>query len=215
MSTRTAPCPNCGAQVVFRWSAAVQTTCDYCRSILVRHDVDLTKVGVVGDLPPDASPIQRDTEGRWGSRPFVVVGRIIYDHERGAWNEWHLRFADGSSGWLSDAQLEYTITVQAQPEGRLPVAAQARVGTAIEHEGARYVATTITRARYRGVEGELPFEYWDKGEETFADFENEHGGFATIDYSETPPLLFVGVHVRFADLGLRGLREFEGWALPA
>ena len=25
----------------------------------------------------------------------------------GAWNEWHLRFDDDTSGWLSDAQAEY------------------------------------------------------------------------------------------------------------
>ena len=63
MSSPVANCPNCGAPVVFRWSSAVQTTCEFCHSILVRTDVDLQKVGEVGDLPPDASPIQIGSEG--------------------------------------------------------------------------------------------------------------------------------------------------------
>src|SRR5688572_28104279 len=68
VTTRTTNCPNCGAPIEFLWSSAVQTTCAYCRSILVRHDVDLARVGVVGDLPPDASPIQRGAEGKWAGR---------------------------------------------------------------------------------------------------------------------------------------------------
>lgn len=47
-------CPNCGAKIVFRWSSSVQTVCEYCKSILVRTDVDLQKVGQVADLRPIA-----------------------------------------------------------------------------------------------------------------------------------------------------------------
>jgi len=215
VSVRTAACPNCGAAVTFRWSAAVQTTCDYCRAILVRHDVALEKVGVVGDLPVDPSPIQRGTMGRWGARTFEVVGRIMYEYGRGYWNEWHLRFSDGESGWLSDAQLEYAVSVLVTPEHEIPAEDELHVGDALVHDGTRYQVTTMTTARYRGVEGELPFEYWDKGETSFADLRASSRRFATIDYSEQPPLLFIGEHVAFADLGLRELREFEGWPRPA
>ena len=74
-----------------------------------------------------------------------------------------------------------------------------------------YEVTTITRARYRGVEGELPFEYWDKTEMFFVDLETSDGRFATIDYSESEPLLFLGETVEFEDLQLKNLRRFEGW----
>ena len=56
MSARTATCPNCGAAARFRWSGAVQTVCDYCRSILVRRDLDLERVGFrqpIGHLAVD------------------------------------------------------------------------------------------------------------------------------------------------------------------
>ncbi len=100
MSAPVANCPNCGAPIVFRWSSAVQTTCEFCHSILVRTDVDLEKVGEVADLPPDASPIQIGTEGIYQNKSFVVIGRIMYAYEQGGWNEWHLIYNDGSSGWL-------------------------------------------------------------------------------------------------------------------
>ena len=45
MTQPTANCPNCGAKIIFRWSSSVQTVCEYCKSILVRTDVDLKKVG--------------------------------------------------------------------------------------------------------------------------------------------------------------------------
>lgn len=100
MTQRTSNCPNCGAPIVFRWSSSVQTVCGYCKSILVRTDVDLKKVGQVADLPPDATPIQITSEGKYGNRAFVVLGRIIYEYDQGNWNEWHILFNDGADGWL-------------------------------------------------------------------------------------------------------------------
>ena len=104
MTARTAACPNCGATIEFRWSGAVQTICPYCKAVLVRRDLDLEKVGMVSDLPPTASPIQLGTEGKFEGDAFVVVGRIVYQYERGGWNEWHLRTMRGASAWLSDAR---------------------------------------------------------------------------------------------------------------
>lgn len=215
MSARTADCPNCGASIAFRWSSAVQTTCPYCRSILVRHDVDLERVGVVADLPETSTPIQLGTEGAFGSDAFVVVGRIAYEYERGGWNEWYCVAGGGASSfWLSDAQLEYAVSREAVPASPLPDASVVRPGTAIATREGELAVTTLTRARYRGVEGELPFAYWDKREVLFADLGAEDGRFGTIDYSEAPPLLFTGAYVEFEALNLRNLREFEGWATP-
>lgn len=205
-------CPNCGAPVQFRFSAAAQTTCEYCHSILVRSDADLTKVGEVADLPPDGSPIQIGTEGIFGNKAFVVVGRIIYDWEQGSWNEWHLGFNDGTSGWLSDAQLEFVISFVANAGRALPDPTQIRPGAKIEFKGTEYQTSVVTVAHYRGVEGELPFQYWDKSDVTFVDLRSRDGKFGTIDYSDTPPLLFLGQPVEFDDLKLKNLREFEGWS---
>ena len=211
MSERVANCPNCGAPIKFLWSSAVQTTCEFCRSILVRRDVDLERVGEVADLPPDSSPLQIGSEGIYGGKSFVVVGRIIYQYELGGWNEWHLIFNDGRSGWLADAQLEYAISFLTPPPGDLPANNALVTGNRFKWNGAEYEVATMTSARYKGVQGELPFEYWDKSAALFVDLRTTEGGFATIDYSDEPPRLFLGEAVEFDDLKLKNLREFEGW----
>jgi hypothetical protein len=211
MSSPVANCPSCGAPVKFLWSSAVQTTCEFCHSILVRTDVDLKKVGEVADLPPDASPLQIGSEGAYQNKSFVVVGRIIYEYEKGGWNEWHIVYNDGSSGWLADAQLEYDLSWATQPPTPLPGPDEIRQGENFQWNGHTYQVTSRTHAHYKGVQGELPFQYWDKSDLLFADLRTTSGDFATIDYSENPPLLFLGRAVEFEDLHLKNLREFEGW----
>ena len=211
MSRPVAACPNCSAPVEFRWSSAVQTVCGHCRSVVVRHDVDLKAVGVVADLPLSSSPIQIGTRGRFEGDPFTVTGRIVYEYEHGTWNEWHLVFADDTSGWLSDAQSEYAVSRLVPNPGPVPAAESLEVGQELRFRDITFTLTTKTGATYRGVEGELPFEYWDKSQTLFADMRSESGHFATVDYSEEPPLLFVGVFVTFDELALKDLRpEDEG-----
>jgi hypothetical protein len=209
MSQQQANCPNCGAAVRFLWSGAVQTTCGYCHSILVRRDLDLEKVGVVADLPRDVSPIQIATEGIFRNKAFQVVGRILYQYDEGGWNEWHVVFQDGTTGWLSDAQLEYTLSFLTAAPGPLAPAGEIARGRKFTWSGINYDVTSVTQAHYRGVEGELPFEYWDKKSVVFADLRTADAKFATIDYSDHPPLVFLGEAVEFDDLHLKNLRQLD------
>lgn len=205
-------CPNCGAPITFQWSSAVQTVCAYCQSVVVRHDVNLAALGKVADLPDDASPIQVGTEGRVDNQAFTVTGRIVYEYEDGGWNEWHLAFSDGSSGWLSDAQAEYAVSrLYSGPPIKLPPADRIERGGSLLLSGTRYQVTTITRARYKGVDGELPFEYFGKDTIPFIDLRGTGGLFATVDYSEQPPLVYTGRFVEYDELSLRNVRTFEGW----
>lgn len=209
MTQPTANCPNCGAKITFRWSASVQTVCEYCKSILVRTDVDLKKVGQVADLPPNSSPIQIGTEGAYGGHSFVAIGRIIYDYDQGSWNEWHLMMNNGVSGWLSDAQDEYAVTFAASGR-KLPD--ECSIGQRYTWDNDTYTVSTITKAHYRGVEGELPFQYWDKKDVVFVDLLTQTGKFATVDYGDDQPALYLGAAVDFDDLKLKNLRSFEGWS---
>lgn len=210
MTQPTANCPNCGAKIIFRWSSSVQTVCEYCKSILVRTDIDLKKVGQVADLPPNSSPIQIGTEGVYSRLAFVAVGRIIYEYDQGTWNEWHLVMNNGSA-WLSDAQDNYAVTFAA-PGRKLPPAGQSQVGERYTWDNDTFTVTTITEAHYRGVEGELPFQYWDKENVVFVDLMSANGKFATLDYSDEAPALYLGKAVEFEELNLKNLRKFEGWS---
>jgi hypothetical protein len=210
MTSRSASCPNCGAPIAYRWSSSVQTVCEHCRSIVVRTDVDLKKVGLVADLPADASPIQLATEGRYDGKAFVVAGRILYQYDQGTWNEWRIVLDGGADGWLSDAQNDLAVSFRVEVQ-RIPGPADARLGRAFIWNGIRFTVVSRTVAHYAGVEGELPFEYWDKSEVTFVDLRSEQSDFATIDYSDETPALYIGKAVDFDALQLRNVRRFEGW----
>lgn len=210
-ASRTTSCPNCGASIRFLWAQAVQTTCPYCRSVLVRRDLDLERVGAQADFPHTGSPIQIGTDGKWGNRAFTVVGRIAYGWERGRWNEWHCRTSDDRSVWLSDAQLEYAMTQRVDGDDQRIDVTSLRVGDSVRIGGRMFEASTLTRAIYLGTEGELPFTSWTRDECLFVDLQNGEGSLATIDTTEAPPALYVGEYVTFESLAFRGLREFEGW----
>ena len=194
MTQPIANCPNCGAKITFRWSACVQTICDYCKSILIRTDVDLQKVGQVADLPPTVLPSKSEpresTESARSSRSVASSTSTI----RGIGMNGTLMMNDGTSGWLSDAQLDYAVTFAAAGQ-KLP--RDCRVGQKYTWNGQTYTVSTVTKAHYCGVEGELPFQYWDKSDVVFVDLMSHSEKFATIDYSEDPPLLFLGEAVEF------------------
>jgi hypothetical protein len=210
MTQIVSTCPNCGAKVVFRWSSSIQTVCEYCKSVLVRTDVDLQKVGQISDAMPGSSPIQLNTEGIYGGKAFVVIGRILYEYSQGAWNEWHVVMNDGTNAWLSDAQGEYAVSTLRTGE-QLPPRTQLQVGQQRAWKNKNYTLTVITEARYAGIEGELAFQTWNKKQATFADFRTEDSHFATLDYSDTEPALYLGEFMEFDDLHLKNLRSFEGW----
>jgi gentisate 1,2-dioxygenase len=116
---------------------------------------------------------------------------------------------NNGSAWLSDAQDEYVVTFSVQGR-KLP--SECKVGERYSWDSDDYTVTTITKAHYRGVEGELPFQYWDKEDVVFVDLMATSGKFATIDYSDEAPALYLGKAVEFEELNLKNLRKFEGWS---
>jgi Domain of unknown function (DUF4178) len=190
----------------------VQTVCPFCKSIIVRVDLVLEKVGEVADLPPDPSPIQLLTEGTFKGKKFQVTGRLVYEYENGGWNEWHIVLADGSSAWLSDAQLQYAISSLAPAQPLIPTRAEVFRGAHYKFNNTDFEVATMTTAMYKGFEGELPFPYYGKSDMLFADLRTSTRAFGTLDYSEQPPLLFLGEWVEFEELQLKNLRQFEGWS---
>lgn len=220
MSRLTANCPNCGAAVTFLWSSAVQTTCPFCKCILVRHDVDLRTVGEVSDLSVATSAIQIRTEGQYRGTAFTVVGRIIYEEgvagegeQEGScrWNEWHVRLADDTSAWLCDAEGAFAVMRVLEDPGPVPARDEVALGQAYAWNGTLYTVTSLVHARYRGVEGELPMEYWGKNEVLFADCRSQGPSFASLNFSEAKPLLFVGEYEGFEQLAFQNLRAIAGW----
>jgi ribosomal protein S27E len=206
----SANCPTCGAPVVFKSSASFHGVCEYCRSTLVRHGGNLENLGRMADLVEDASPIRLGTEGIYKGVHFAVIGRIQLSYAAGVWNEWHILFDNQRSGWLSDANGEYLLTFLTPPGAALPEFSALKPNQQLKLAGHEFVVTDIEEALCVAGEGELPFAFGAGYPAQLVDLRSVGDGaaaFASIDYSETPPLFFLGESLPFASFRFTGLRD--------
>jgi Zn-finger nucleic acid-binding protein len=199
-------CPQCGGQVEFKSAASVMAVCTYCRSTVLRDGATVENIGKLSEILDDFSPIQLGTGGKWNAKPFNVIGRLRKKYEDGAWNEWCVEFADGTTGWLADASGQYVMT--RRTPSRPPVAMdQMQVGRAINVSGQRYVVTDARTCVCIGGEGELPEAANDNKEFLSVDLRAVGGnGFITFDYSDEPPSVYAGEACARTDLALTNLR---------
>jgi hypothetical protein len=165
----------------------------------------------MGALLEDASPLQLGAEGVWRSTHFAVVGRLQVRWEQGGWNEWYCVFDDGRTGWLGEAAGEYSVSFETTVPEPLPAWKSLRPGVGVTLGGVGYEVTDVREAEVVGGEGELPFRVGSGWKTAAADLRNTTARFATLDYSDDAPRVYVGEMADFEALGLRGLREFEGW----
>jgi hypothetical protein len=203
---RMATCPSCGGPLRFRGATSIVAVCQYCHATLVREGAKLEDIGKQADLLPDESPIQLGTTGSHRGETFSVVGRIQYRYEAGLWNEWHALFDVGKSGWLADANRDYTITYLSPP-GQVPAFAALKPGDTISLLGDRYSVSDIETAEVVAGEGELPFKFRAGWKAPVADLRGSGARFATIDYSEDTPHIYIGERLPFDTFRFAGLRD--------
>lgn len=208
---REVSCPSCGAPVRFMSAQSLLSVCGYCRATLMRRDLDVENVGKMAELIPDPTPLQLGVEGKYRGTHFVLAGRIQVQYPDGAWNEWFLFFDDGRTGWLGEASGTYMISFETDVKEPLPEWEALKPDQEITLNGKPFHVSDIRTARVVGGEGELPFRVMSGYDAPVADLRTEIEAFATIDYSDGRPRVFLGETVEFGSLDLRGLREFEGW----
>lgn len=180
--------------------------CDFCRSTLLRSGEDLQNLGRMADLLEDTSLIQIGSEGRFRNRHFRVIGRIQLAYEAGVWNEWHILFDDAKSAWLSEAGGEFIVSARVTVKEPLPSFETLTPEMSVILDGQHFTVTDLERARCISGQGELPFRVAAGYEVNTADLRSDTR-FVTLDYSETPPLVFVGQPVSWADLRCVNLRQ--------
>ena len=200
-----ATCPSCGAPVVFRSASSVFAVCEYCSSTLVRHDLVLEDIGKMAALVEDRSPLQLGSEGSYKGVHFALIGRIQLKYSQGYWNEWHLLFDDARTGWLSEAGGEYVLTFAQAVMEPIPAYEELQIGQRFVLSSQVWTVSNLERAECVAGEGELPFTVGAGYPLLAADLRSA-SQFATLDYSETPPLLFLGEAVDIRKLQLSGLR---------
>lgn len=211
MSRLEFTCPSCGAKVAFESSISATAVCGYCRSLCMRDDQGVKDLGKVGQLLPDASPIQVGTKGRYGEERFEVLGRLQLKYDQGVWNEWFLGFDGAREGWLGEAQGLYAVNFLVESKSKLPDYDALSIGQEVALDTGQYEVRDKRAASYASAEGQLPFSAPIKTEFPSVDLAGEDSQFATIDYSEDKPLLFAGRYLPFESFAFENLRSFEGW----
>lgn len=197
---RVARCPSCGAEVRFMSSASIMAVCDYCRSTLVRHDTEIENIGVMADLAEDASPVRMGLVSSWEGVGFSVIGRLQLQYAEGYWNEWFCQFHDGREGWISEGSGLCYVTFPVAAKAALPPLEKFKVGQRANLAGAAYTVTNIENATCVAVQGELPFTATAGWAAPSVDLRTETGGFASLDFSSTPPGIYLGKVVELADI---------------
>jgi hypothetical protein len=196
-------------------SSSVAAVCAYCGSTVARTDeagsAALRNLGKISALVEDGSPLCLAAQGELDGTRFEIVGRIQLAHATGTWNEWFLHFSGGSTGWLGEALGQYFATRESRKDVPCPPYDSLKTGAHLGLLGKSWTVAEHRRARCTGGEGELPFAPGKGYELPYADLRGPDASFATIDYSEEPPALFVGRSVLWDELHMKGHREFHGW----
>jgi Domain of unknown function (DUF4178) len=180
---------------------------------MVRQGSGVENLGKVAEIQPDGSPLRLGVQGQYKGKNFQVIGRIQLQYGDGYWNEWHLIYSNGETGWLGEAMGEYFVSF-AKETAKLPSQHQIAIGDLLDLDGEPFVVTGSTQNQLSAYEGELPFIV--DGQATFSAFDlrSASGRAATIDYSEQPPILFLGEFQSFQSFQFNGLRQ-EGEPPPS
>jgi hypothetical protein len=214
MSVLVANCPACGAPVEFKSGVSIVVICNYCRSAVARTDRDLKDLGKVAELVETGSPLDIGIRGTWRDVPFELTGRAQLGHEMGGqWDEWYATFSNQWLGWLAEAQGRFYLTFQYQvPDNvTLPTFDQLQLGQTIS--GLPWPTPLMVaetgRATALGAKGEIPYLLTPGETYDYADLSGPNGAFGTLDYNQTPPLVFLGQQVTLAELGITSTRAPE------
>ena len=227
MTGQAGTCPSCGAPIRFGGAESLVTVCSHCRSAVQRKGANLEALGKLPDLVATDTRLALGAAGAISGKAFTIVGHLQLGHlnERGeedaVWDEWHLAFADGTWGWLAEAQGHLLFT-RPLASAQVPRYGSLRAGKRIELTGAGSVAVDeVNEAKFVAAEGELPFRPHPGAKYRFADCTSDNGGFVTIDYGSEvdQPEVFAGRELTYTEAGLKGFesraaqRHPEGHAL--
>jgi uncharacterized protein DUF4178 len=188
--------------------------CPHCSSLVARGDRKLEDLGKVAALVETDSPLALDVTGRFQGTPFRIVGRVQYRHQLGGvWDEWLAAFDDGRWGWLAQAQGRFYLTFRRKlaKDVVIPPYEDLELGQRFTIPAfARLVISEIGEADFVSAQGEIPFVVTPGEKLRYADLSAGGGKFATLDYSEERPLVFVGEELTLSELGIEvGPREEE------
>jgi hypothetical protein len=142
----------------------------------------------------EATVLSLGARGRLGRAAFTLAGRtLVRSKSGGVWNEWTMRFDDGTTRFLAEARGTFTVF---EPGALAPAWDALRAGAPLDTGFVVAERGEAERIARWGETPDAPKTY------RYADLSSRDGTSATIDWSETPPVSFVGRRTSLADLGL-------------
>lgn len=207
MSALVASCPSCAGQVEFRSGSAIVVVCPFCRSAVARTDRGLADLGKVAELSASESPLKLGLKGVYNGQSFELTGRAQLKHEMGGvWDEWYATFSNGWVGWLAEAQGRFYLTFfQPLKEGtQLPSYEDLKPGVTVSGIPAKSAFLVAEKgvATAAAADGEIPYRFEPGEQGRYADISGPENMFGTIDYSMSPPWVFIGRQVTLDEIGL-------------
>lgn len=207
-----APCPGCGAPVEFQSAQSAYAICPYCQSTVVRSGEVLSRIGTMGELFDDHSPLQLMASGRialdgQAEQSFTLIGRLQYQSEAGVWSEWVAFLEDGTLATLGEDNGAYVFTRPLDAGRPLPDVERFQLGTTTAFNGKPYSVAFSGPVHLRSAQGELP-QLPQLGQPFgMVELRSSDGEVLSIDYSTIPPQAARGRAVQLEDLQLQGLKD--------
>jgi len=143
----------------------------------------------------ESAVLEMGARGKFRGKGFVLAGRTCLKSKGGGlWNEWNMRFDDGSSAALSEARgifVVYQERALAPAHGAVSVGKPLDTGFVVVERGEADRVATF------GEVDHLPRTY------RYVDLSSNERELATIDWTDpAQPRTYVGASVTLADLGL-------------
>lgn len=204
-----AACPNCGADVEFRYDDSLVRVCGHCRNAVARSDRGIDSLGKVADLVPLSTELSLLAEGRFDGVGFVLVGMAQIRHPAGGlWLEWYAKLDDGRWGWLAETPGRLLFTFEVAVPA-LPTFDETVPDARFTISGATLIVAERGTAELAAADGEIPYPFVPGQRYRFADLGDPDGRFATIDYGPldqpaASPTLYLGRAVSIGELALGG-----------
>lgn len=217
----SAPCPGCGALVVFHHAQSTHAICAYCLSTVVSDGGTLSRLGKMAEVFDDYSPLQISAIGHCRhpltgkACGFAVIGRLQYKSSTGTWSEWQLALDDSTTAVLSEDNGAFVFSVGIQIQREIPVPEHFRPGATTALNGLSYVVSARDAVSLIAAQGELP-KLPPLGQAFgMVELRDAQGQVLSIDYGTQPATAFLGRSVRLEDLQLVGLRDSAGKQVQA
>jgi hypothetical protein len=203
---KLAHCPACGGLVEFHVASSLVTICEHCHSAIARGDKALEDVGKVADLVDSQSPLRLGLQGNYRGKNYEIVGRVQYQHPTGGvWDEWYMAFGGDRWGWLAEAQGRFYVTFEVPLRGSIGIPAFDQLDAGQAYNLGKIGVLKVgerNEAVAASAEGEIPWQFKPGTPVQFADLYGPHAQFATLDYSDAEPRIYVGAEVSLSELGL-------------